>query len=1195
MKRTIYRMMGRWTSGLAAGLGAVVASSVATLAATSDVEISGGAFHPASITIRAGDSVKWTHRLDIASHTTTSGTAGTPNGLWDSGLLSQNRSFTRQFNDAGTFPYYCTPHFFSMSGNVVVQPANPNQAPTVAIISPTNTAAFPVTNQVTIEATATDDGEVVSVSFYDGGTLLGSDATAPYRWEATLAVGGHSLTAVALDNAGLATTSSPVAITIRTVPLTDPIPTKIAKGDLVIELQTIADGFASPLGLGVPDDGSGRMFVYDQSGLIWVLAGGGRLATPLLDIRSRLVPLGAYDERGLLGMALHPDFANKPFVYTYSSEPSSGPADFPIVLPAGTTNNHQSVIAEWRVSAGNSNQLDLTSRREILRLDEPQSNHNAGAMHFGPDGFLYISLGDGGQADDEGSGHSPQGNAQDTSNPLGSILRINVDERSSANGQYGVPTDNPFVGGAGVDEIYAHGFRNPYRFSFDRTTGSLYAGDVGQNSIEEIDVVVKGGNYGWRVKEGTFFFDPNGAGAGYVTDVPVVAVPPDLVDPIAQYDHDEGLAVVGGYVYRGSAIPSLQGRYVMADWGNFNVPSARLFYLDAANAVKEFRLGLEDRPLGLWVKGFGEDANGELYVFASRVLGPAGNSGKMLKIIPAPGPLALSSPGPAGADMTVSWTGGLGPFALQKQPQMGDVLWSDHKMSATRSNAVATAGGAGFFRVMDAARQGTVPFTAWMSGLMERPTALTNDASGGGTFLLDDDTLYFDIKYTGLSGPATAAHIHGPAAAAVAAPVLINLAPFNGGSFGTNGSLSGSVVLTPAQKAMVLAGQTYVNVHTAVNPGGEMRGQVAPVLMQASLNGANERPTPVSTPATGLGSLSLVGNKLSFNVTYRGLKQTATAAHIHGAAGPEATAVVMVDLAPFNGGGFGTAGSFAGTATLTAAQLAAVVDGLTYLNVHTGVHPGGEMRGQIFAQPTAVPLTAWMSGLMERPNPLTNSAAGTGTFSVESDQLVFNIRYEGLSGPATAAHIHGVASASEAAVVLINLAPFNGGTFGVAGTLSGRVTLTAGQKAAILSGQTYVNVHTAANPGGEVRGQIAPVARRASLSGVNERPNPVVSAGFGSSELTLVWNTVTFNATYASLSGPATAGHFHGPAGAFAAAPVLVDVSPFNGGAFALAGSLAGETTLTATTLAAFVDGLTYLNLHTGANPGGEIRGQVTK
>ena len=183
--------------------------------------------------------------------------------------------------------------------------------------------------------------------------------------------------------------------------------------------------------------------------------------------------------------------------------------------------------------------------------------------------------------------------------------------------------------------------RNPYSYSFDRLTGQLYLGDVGQNNVEEVDIIVKGGNYGWHVKEGSFYFDPNGNGPGYVTSTPVGPVPPDLIDPIAEYDHDEGLAVVGGFVYRGSQIPELQGRYVFGDWGSFGMPTGRLFYLDSDSTIKEFRIGLEDRPFGYWLKGFGEGADGEIYACVSRVLGANGNTGKLLKLVAAPTPLSI--------------------------------------------------------------------------------------------------------------------------------------------------------------------------------------------------------------------------------------------------------------------------------------------------------------------------------------------------------------------------------------------------------------------------------------------------------------------------------------------------------------------------------------------------------------------------
>jgi hypothetical protein len=216
----------------------------------------------------------------------------------------------------------------------------------------------------------------------------------------------------------------------------------------------------------------------------------------------------------------------------------------------------------------------------------------------------------------------------------GKLLRIDVDGNDSINGQYGIPADNPFVGQDAVQETYAYGLRNPFTVSFDCNTGDLYVGDAGQNNIEEVDLIVKGGNYGWNVKEGSFWFDSTAANLGSVVTGPVRPVPPDLIDPIAEYDHSEGSVVIGGFVYRGSAIPALQGLYVFGDWGSFAAPSARLFYLDPNLGIQELRIGLDDRPTGFWLRGFGRDANGELYVFGSTVLGPGGDTGVMLKIVP---------------------------------------------------------------------------------------------------------------------------------------------------------------------------------------------------------------------------------------------------------------------------------------------------------------------------------------------------------------------------------------------------------------------------------------------------------------------------------------------------------------------------------------------------------------------------------
>jgi hypothetical protein len=212
---------------------------------------------------------------------------------------------------------------------------------------------------------------------------------------------------------------------------------------------------------------------------------------------------------------------------------------------------------------------------------------------------------------------------------------------------------------------------------------------------------------------------------------------------------------------------------------------------------------------------------------------------------------------------------------------------------------------------------------------------------------LEGNLLHLEVSYSGLSGPAMAAHIHGPASAAEAAGVLVSLEPYHVGPFGTRGSFSGTALLTEAQKAMLLAGHTYVNIHTADHGAGEIRGQINAVSMHATLLGASERPQSVHTGAQGTGNLLLVGNRLNLNVTYGGLSGAAVAAHIHGPATTAEAAGVMIGLENLNGGAFGTSGSFSGAVTLTPEQLAALSDGLTYINIHTPQNGGGEIRGQI--------------------------------------------------------------------------------------------------------------------------------------------------------------------------------------------------------------------------------------------------------
>ena len=270
------------------------------------------------------------------------------------------------------------------------------------------------------------------------------------------------------------------------------------------------------------------------------------------------------------------------------------------------------------------------------------------------------------------------------------------------------------------------------------------------------------------------------------------------------------------------------------------------------------------------------------------------------------------------------------------------------------------------------------------------------------------------------------------------------------------------------------------------------------------------------------------------------------------------------------------------------------MDGLTYVNVHTTANPGGEIRGQIWPNCTVVPLTAAISGLYMRPTPLTNSAAGSGTFMLDGDRLTFNVAYAGLSGVATLAHIHGPSPASTSAGVLVDLAPYNGGSFGVAGTLSGSVVLTASQRDAVLGGQTYVNIHTAAKVAGEIRGQIAPVLMTAGLGSQNQRP-ALIAPGSGIGLFALVGSRLDVNIGYAGLTGPATMAHIHGPASTRATAGVLLDLEAFNGGVYGSAGGLSGTATLTPATLSSVIDRLTYVNIHTVTNGSGEIRGQIVR
>jgi glucose/arabinose dehydrogenase len=463
-----------------------------------------------------------------------------------------------------------------------------------------------------------------------------------------------------IASAAIATLLSPtLALAQDHVKLEDPIPALIKPSPIKIALRPIMTGLVSPVAAAVAPGEREHLYVADQVGQIWRVAvkdeeGHARPKPQLfLDVKKLLVPLGLpplnYDERGLLGLAFHPEFKTNGLFYTFTSQPVMGRADFS-TLPSGVAPNCQSVITEWRVKqpGQRGSAVDLSSARELVRIDKPQFNHNGGALVFGPDHLLYVSLGDGGNADDEGPGHAPAGNGQTLApgNVLGKILRIDPLGRNSANGRYGIPPDNPFVGSTGANEIFAYGFRNPFRMSFD-ASGRLWVGDVGQNDIEEVDQVIAGGNYGWRIKEGSFLFEPNGpnnaddtVGKGFVyADSP--GAPAGLADPIAEYDHSDGpglpetrVAVIGGYLYRGDDVQGLRGHYVFGDYSAEigEAAAGHLFTLGRNNEVQEL-VATNRHPLDVAVLGFGRDREGELYLLANGTGTLTGKTGTVLKIV----------------------------------------------------------------------------------------------------------------------------------------------------------------------------------------------------------------------------------------------------------------------------------------------------------------------------------------------------------------------------------------------------------------------------------------------------------------------------------------------------------------------------------------------------------------------------------
>lgn len=340
-----------------------------------------------------------------------------------------------------------------------------------------------------------------------------------------------------------------------------------------VQLENAFPGlrFTQPVELTHAGDGTNRLFVIEQEGRIRVFENSPTVKTAdtYLDIVSKVASGG---EMGLLGLAFHPDFKQNGYFFVNYTK----------------NNPRETVIARYKATPG-SNKVDPSTETILFKFEQPYSNHNGGKLAFGPDGFLYIAAGDG------GSGGDPQNNGQNLKTMLGKILRVDVNKTDK--GSYGIPADNPFLGNANAfPEIYAYGLRNPWRFSFDKETGLLWAGDVGQNTLEEIDIIKKGGNYGWRLKEGQDCFNPkNDCNQG------------QLIEPIHQYPRGEGVSVTGGVVYRGKSLPDLKGKYIFADFGSGKVWALSF---EGERKTGNQLLSTDGGP----VSAFGEDASQEVYL-----------------------------------------------------------------------------------------------------------------------------------------------------------------------------------------------------------------------------------------------------------------------------------------------------------------------------------------------------------------------------------------------------------------------------------------------------------------------------------------------------------------------------------------------------------------------------------------------------
>jgi hypothetical protein len=456
---------------------------------------------------------------------------------------------------------------------------------------------------------------------------------------------------------------------------------------------------------------------------------------------------------------------------------------------------------------------------------------------------------------------------------------------------------------------------------------------------------------------------------------------------------------------------------------------------------------------------------------------------------------------------------------------------------------------------------------------------------------LNGNLLTFDVAFTGLGSSNTLAHIHLPAPTGVPAGVAIDLAPFKIGTVNTTGRYSGTVTVTLAQKTAILAGLSYFNVHTVNLGGGEIRGQIVPAASKVILTGVGERPAAVATPAFGAGAITIIGNRLAFDITYQGLTIGATLAHFHGPATSAGTAPPIIDIGT---GAFGPLGGRAGTLTgvvaLTSSQLSAFADGLVYVNIHSTNFGGGEIRGQVSPYIGELPFSADLTGAAEKPNAISTPGSGFVESSLAGDLLSFVLTYRGMTSSITAAHIHGPSPSTNTAAVLIDLAPYHRGPYGTQGVFKGTVRLPPAMLGALLNGDLYMNLHTAVNPSGEIRGQLAPMVLDVQMNGAQESP-PVVTPATAKGYVGLVGKQVSIGLHYRDLLGTINNAHYHGPSPIGGPGVGVLVGLPFTSGN--TWGFIFDAQTLSDANRAHFVDYLVYVNIHSSVAGGGEIRGQV--